>query len=128
MANYRLIDLAAPATNITLQGVTDDSYVIERDRETLRVIGRAGRKINYGTNWGVIGTLTCKVRESGGVSARTQKTNILAFVAARPQGLNLETPWLDVYKVDIGDITIARVPGTGDSEAVDLTIPYEQIV
>ncbi len=125
MANYKLIDPVNSATFLVLPGVTDDSFVDDRERAVLVVIGR-GKKVNYGTRLGKTGTLTVKIRERAGESATAQRDALEAFLLAHPDVI-LESPWADQWHVDIGPITVTRIPGTGDMEAVDISFPYEEL-
>lgn len=125
MAFYKLIDPLVPATFIDLPGVTEDSFIKDREREVLVVVGR-GKKVNYGTELGVTGTLVVKIRERAGSSASAQRDALEAFLLAHPDVI-LESPWGDQRHVDIGPITVTRISGTGDSEAVDLSFTYEEL-
>jgi hypothetical protein len=125
MANYSFIDPNNLANILVVEGVTDDEFTDDRERQIIVVIGR-GKKVNYGTELGVTGTLTVKIRERAGVSASDQIDAFRTFLATvRP--VILETPWGDQYSVDIGTLGYSRVPGTGESEAMDISVPYEQL-
>jgi hypothetical protein len=125
VANYKLIDPANAANFLVLTGVTDDSFVDDRERVSMVVIGR-GRKVNYGTKLGKTGTLVIKIRERAGESATAQRDALEAFLATYPDVI-LESPWADQWYVDIGPISVTRISGTGDSEAVDISFPYEEL-
>lgn len=125
MAFYKLSVVGSPGTFIDLPGVTDDQFVNDREREVLVVIGR-GKKVNYGTKLGVTGTLTVKIRERNGVSASSQRDTLEAFLLAHPN-LVITSPWGDAWTVDIGPLSITRIAGTGDSEAVDYSFTYEEL-
>lgn len=126
MANYVFRDPADPTVNfLVVPGVTEDSFVKDREREVIVVIGR-GKKVNYGTDLGVAGTLVVKIRDRDGVSSTTQRDALEAFLATYPD-IIVETPWADEYHVDIGPITVTRIAGTGDMEAVDISFPYEEL-
>jgi hypothetical protein len=125
VANYKLIDPANAANFVTLWGVTEDQFTHDREREILVVIGR-GKKVNYGTDLGMVGSLTVKIRERAGSTSSAQRDALEAFLVAHPDVI-LESPWGDQWHCDIGPFTVTRIAGTGDSEAVDISFTYEEL-
>lgn len=123
--NYWLIHLTDSSKNLKLTNVTDDSYTDEYEEETLNLIGR-GRKTDYGTHFGITGTLTCKFRGDGAITARDQRINLLNRKAERAQYI-LRTPFGDNYLISMGDISVGRMAGVGQQEFVDVTIPYREV-
>lgn len=62
----------------------------------------------------------------GFYTARRMRQNIEAMKARRNDVL-LRTPFGDTYRVQVGNISVARIPGVGSNEFVDVTVPYLEI-
>jgi hypothetical protein len=119
--------LVAPADSsaLWLAGVTDDSYTDEYESETYTIIGR-GRHVDRGDHLGLTGTLTAKIRDRDGLTARQRKQRLEAVKLANTT-LYLRTPFGDVYRVSVDNIGISRISGVGKSEFIDVTIPYAEV-
>lgn len=118
---YWLIDNEAPQNNMILPNVTADAYTDEYEEETLTVIGK-GRHKDYGTRFGYAGSLTAQFRSN----ARSNRLLLENLKALRATML-LRNPFGDVWQVGMGNIGIGRVAGTGTTEMLDVTIPYEEV-
>jgi hypothetical protein len=112
-------------TAVRLYNVTGDQFKKERVRNTYNLIGR-GRYVEEGDELGVAGTLTAQIRDSGATNARQKRLDLENFHDASSR-FNLRNPFGDSLIVNIGDIDVTRVPGTGKSEFVDVTIPYSEV-
>lgn len=62
----------------------------------------------------------------GKYTARRQRQNIEAMKADRGEVV-LRTPFGDVYRVQVGNIGVTRIPGMGSNEFVDISVPYLEI-
>lgn len=112
-------------SSFRLFSVTDESYSPEWEEAEYVVAGR-GRHIDRGDYLGVKGSLTAKLRDDTGSSARMKK---LRLEAARnsESAIYLRNPFGDVYYVSIGNLSISRIAGVGKSEFVDVTVPYSEV-
>jgi len=121
-SQYWLIDSDSPANNMILPNVTADEYSDEWEEATLNVIGR-GRHKDYGTQYGYTGSLTSQLR---GSTARSNRILLENLKMMRAQML-LRNPFGDVWTVAMGNISFSRIAGTGTTEMVNVTIPYEEV-
>lgn len=108
-----------------LSSVTDDSYDDEYDEEEFTIVGR-GRYVDRGDRLGVKGSLTAKLRDTETQTARQKKRRLEAMKHENAD-LYLRTPFGDVYRVSISNLSISRVAGVGVREFVDVTIPYSEV-
>lgn len=113
---------------IPLTGVTSDSYTDEYEEESIKIIGR-GRRHEYGTHYGINGSLSVQIRPimNGTVYTGGEIRQQLVQAKANKQSYLLRTPFGDVYKVAMGNIQFARVAGLGTADATDVTLPYEEV-
>lgn len=127
--NYWLFstDIATnPAgVSLVLPIVISDSYTNEYETQEINVIGR-GRKTDYGTRWGLNGSLVVQFRDDT-LTARARKRQLEAMKDLLTK-FYLRTPFGDVYQVTMSDIQVGRVAGVGQREFVDVTIPYMEVV
>lgn len=113
------------STSIRLSIITGDSYTDEYDEAELIIAGR-GRYIDRGDHLGLKGTLDARIRHNGGTTAR-QKKRALDQLKEENRNLFLRTPFGDVYRVNVGNLSISRISGVGLSEFVDVQIPYSEV-
>lgn len=109
-----------------LSDVTDDSYTEEFEEATFNIIGR-GRVVERGSRLGVSGTLTAKLRDGGGTTARHKKRKV-EQIKSENRSIFLRTPFGDIYPVALSNIQVSRIAGVGLSEFCDLSIPYLEVV
>jgi hypothetical protein len=135
-SSYWLVNLTPTTTGTTavttvggtalkLWNVTGDQYKRERVRNQYNLIGR-GRYVEEGDKLGVTGTLNAQIRDSGSTTARTKRLDLQAFQDTSSR-FHMRNPFGDTITVNIGDIDVTRIPGTGKSEFVDVTIPYSEV-
>lgn len=119
----------ASATGATvsfrLASVTEDSYSPEWEENEYTIIGR-GRHIDKGDYLGAKGSLTAKLRDSTGSTARQKKLQ-LEDARDSDSEVYLRNPFGDVWPVSIGNLGISRIAGVGKSEFVDVEVPYSQV-
>lgn len=122
---YWLIDPVDSGNNSKLHNVTTESYRHNRERAEFNVIGR-GRHADIGENAGITGSLTAQLRDGQGSTARDKKRKI-ETLQAKAVPVYLRNPFGDVLHVSCGDVDVARVPGVGPAEFVDITVPYSEV-
>jgi hypothetical protein len=103
--------------------VTDDSFTDEVESETLHVISR-GRQVQVGDDLGVTGTLTIQLRGSG---ARADREFIQRLASSRTLNVWMKTPFGDVRFVKFLSVSVKILPGTGQTEMSDLSVPYVEV-
>lgn len=108
-----------------LYNVTSDSFTEEIIVNEYNLIGR-GRYVERGDELGIKGSLVCKFRDEGNLTAREKRLKLNTFKQLYTRA-TLRNPFGDSYTVSLGDIAIDRIPGTGKSEYVDVTIPYSEV-
>jgi len=126
LSNYMLTCQVNPALNVTLWHVNDDSFEEEQEQATINLLGR-GRRFEYGTVYGVTGSVTCSLRNiDGGATARAQR---LAINALRESGnqIYLLNPFGDVYPVGLAALSVSRTAGVGLHEMTTVTIGYTEV-
>lgn len=113
--------------NVLLSHVRgEQTNFAEYEEQELVLIGR-GRKVDYGTRLGRSGELSGSVRPTETMTTRQQKTKIDQLKELRAT-MYLRTPFGDVYKVAARNISVTRVPGTGLTEMLDVTIPWTEVI
>lgn len=108
-----------------LSNVTEDAYSDNYEEEAIQIIGR-GRHFDRGDNFGIEGSLTAQLRNTGNTTARVKKLRI-EKIKSEARSLFLRTPFGDTWYVNIGQIGIARVAGVGLNEFVDVSVPYSEV-
>jgi hypothetical protein len=110
---------------IRLYNVTGDTFTHEHVQNEYNLIGR-GRYVEKGDRLGVKGSLDCQIRDGQGMTAREKRLIIENFRDDYIKAV-LRNPFGDVITVSVGDVSVTRIPGTGMSEFVDLSIPYTEV-
>lgn len=108
-----------------LFSVTADNYSPKYEEAEQQIIGR-GRRVDRGDYLGIEGSLTCQLRDSHESTAR-QKKQRLEAIKKEARNLYLRTPFGDTWFVNVGDLEIERIAGTGLAEHCDVTIPYKEV-
>jgi hypothetical protein len=103
--------------------ITDDSFTDEVESETLHVISR-GRQVQVGDDLGVTGTLTIQLRGSG---ARADREFIQRLASSKTLNVWMKTPFGDVRFVKFLSVSVKILPGTGQTEMSDLSVPYVEV-
>lgn len=124
-ADYYLLHPTNSSLNLKLSHVTSEDFVDEYESEVLNLIGR-GRKTDYGTRWGYVGTLVCEVWDEPGRTAREVRLLVEQLKRSKTT-MYLRNPFGDRFLVDMRDISIDRTPGVGTREHHTLTIPYVEL-
>lgn len=122
---YWLIHPDDATKNIKLMQIIQDDYSDEYETETFNLIGR-GRKVDYGTHFGLKGTLVSQIRNTPTLTARQVKQQLEA-IKAELRELQLRTPFGDLYQVAIGDLQVSRLAGVGSNEYVTVSVPYQEV-
>lgn len=112
---------------VRLYNVIEDNPAEDQDYETHKLIGR-GNRDDLGTHYGWASSLVCQLRDKGygGPTARQQKDSIVALRRSG-KAMLLRTPFGDLFQVNLGLLSFARVPGVGQREFTDITIPYHEV-
>jgi hypothetical protein len=120
-------DPTSGGTAMRLQFVVADSYTDEYEEQEFIIVGR-GRHVDRGEKLGVKGTLSVQLRDqyNGGPSARSQRIKLMTLKEDN-RALYLRTPFGDVYRVAVGNLTVGRIAGVGVSEFVDVELPYSEV-
>lgn len=63
---------------------------------------------------------------TGYITARAQRLRLEAMKAERT-AVYLRSPFGDLFTVNINDISVKRIAGTGTTEITDVTLPYEEV-
>lgn len=124
--NYMLVCPDDPSLNVTLYSVRGESFADEIELSTINVIGR-GRVVQYGTQYGISGSLEVAFYDNSVATAREQR---LALKALRDSGMFcfLRNPFGDVFSVSVISTDITRIPGVGNREFATATINYSEVV
>lgn len=125
--HYWLIAPTNYGLSYKLPLVKDEGFTDEYETTTFPLAGR-GRKVDFGYRIGIMGSLTAQLRddEISGISAREMRLAIQAAKAERTS-MYIRNPFGDLWKVAITDVAFKRVPGSGLSEFVDITLPYTEV-
>lgn len=124
--HYMLIVPDDPTNyNTVLWMVTADSFGDEQEMLPVNLIGR-GRRVEYGTRFGKVGSLVADFRDNASATAREQR---VAVEAVRDSGLRvlLRNPFGDVWEVALNSAQITRTAGVGLREHAIATIEYTEI-
>lgn len=134
--DYWLLHPTDSSLHVRLHSVKQESYADEYESGDMNLIGR-GRKKDYGTHWGIRGTLSAQIRDflspATGltVTARAAKRQLEALKAqAASVGavLFIRNPFGDLWQVALDDLAVDRVAGVGGNEYVDVKVPYAAVV
>lgn len=125
---YWLIEPTSDQTDadaFKLSIVTGDSFTDEQEEAEFTVIGR-GRVVNKGQKLGNKGTLDCRLRNTGGTTARQKRLRLKRLQEVGGQ-LWLRNPFGDTFRVNVSAMSISRIAGVGSSEFCDVSIPYAEV-
>lgn len=125
-STYWLISAAQPTSSVLLPQVKDDKFKDQRDQATMNLYGR-GRRYEYGTHWGVSGTLTAQFRDAPYTGGKSPGLVALEALLNLEGDMYLRNPFGDIWRVGIQDPDITRIAGVGGRELADVGITYEQI-
>lgn len=121
---YWLIHPTDHNLDISLSVISGDEFKDEYEQEVLHLIGR-GRKLDQGDNWGKSGTLSGTIYDRSGKTARQARLDLEALKASQTY-FYLKTPFGDVWKVVLGEISFTRI-AAGPAEFVEVSIPYIEV-
>lgn len=123
--NYMLTCPGNPALNLILYHVSGESFSDEQEMAAVNLLGR-GRRVEYGTRYGILGTLEVSFRDQADETAREQRIKLEAL---RDSGLDvyLLNPFGDVYRVAMMSASVTRVPGVGRHEMASASIAYSEV-
>lgn len=122
---YWLVHPTDPSKSIQLRNITGDEFKEEREVEIKNIMGR-GRKVDVGDSYGVTGTLTGRIYDRPGMSAR----NIRKAIEAAKDTTDfyyLRNPFGDMLKVWFEDPSFSRIAGVGKSEYVEMSFAYYEV-
>ena len=106
--------------------VNADSYTHKYEEQEMFIIGR-GRRVDRGDDYGIDGSMTCQLRDTWmGMTARQKKRRI-EYLKDDVRDIYLRTPFGDVWKVNLGEVSVSRIAGVGIAEFCDVTIPYAEV-
>lgn len=121
---YWLID-PDNSSNNQLVNVGSDTFGDELEESVLIVIGR-GRVKQYGTNVGVAGDLTIKLRDGVDVTAQQKFAGLVTLRNLR-KTLILRDPFGSLYNVALGAMSWNHIAGTGETEMFDVSIHFDEV-
>lgn len=124
-ATYWLVHPSNQSLTLQLKRVTADSFVEEIEHQVVNLLGR-GRKINLGERWGITGSLTVQLMDDSQGSARAQRLELQSLADAG-SAMFLRTPFGDMWKVLISNISFDRTAGTGLSEVLNVSFNYTEV-
>lgn len=124
-AYYLLVCPSNPSLNMVLSNVKSDDFTNEIETQVILLIGR-GRRLEKGSRYGYNGTLAAQLRGSATLTARQQRL-ALENLQISSYVIYLRNPFGDVYRADLSNVKITRVPGTGLNEYIDVEISYLEI-
>lgn len=122
---YWLIDSLDSRNNMRLHNVTAEDYTLMNEQAEYNIVGR-GRHVDEGEEIGRSGTMTCQLRHSGYTTA-SEKLQTLEGLRRKKLPLYLRNPFGAIIYVALGDVAVSRIAGVGDSEFVDVTVPYLEV-
>ena len=124
---YWLIDNSNPdaVSILKLWVVTSDSFTDEQEESVYNVIGR-GRHVDKGEYFGPSGTITLQVRNTGGVSPRKKRLDLLDW-QMKNKVIYMRNPFGDVFPISASSMQVERMAGVSTNEFCDVTIPYVQV-
>lgn len=122
---YWLVDEEIPTQSILLYNVTDETFSEEYESSTLNLIGK-GRKVDVGTRYGYVGSLSAQIRTKTAKTARQQRQELEALKTRR-KAVYLRNPFGDLFLVWLNDISVARIAGVSVLEFIDVSIPYLEV-
>jgi hypothetical protein len=122
---YLLVCPERPELNMVLHHVTADSFDNEQEMATINLLGR-GRRVEYGTRFGVRGQINAELRDRPGETGRQQRLNVEAIRDAQVD-VYLRNPFGDVYRVGLSAMQIDRTAGVGTQEYVTLSLEYIEV-
>lgn len=123
--HYVLSCPADSVLNLPLYHVTGDSFSDEQEQAVLNLMGR-GRRMEYGTRYGITGTLDVSFFDNPTMTARRQRLALEQLRDSHKE-VFLLNPFGDVYKVGLMSTTVTRVRGTGLHEMTTGSIQYSEI-
>lgn len=123
---YWLLHPTDDSYRIKLQGVIGESFGSEFEEGVTLLMDR-GRHVDYGTEYGLVGSLSCKLRNDDDKTARERRKELEELKALR-SWVYLRNPFGDMPKVSLGKIDFNRIPGVGHREDVEVSIPYMEVM
>jgi hypothetical protein len=105
--------------------VTAEDYTDEHEETQFIVQGR-GRVVNRGQDTGKSGQLTAQLYDTGIYTARQKKQSIEALAQSNGN-LFLRNPFGDIFKINLSQVSVSRIAGTGASEFCTVTLPYAEL-
>ena len=123
-ADYWLVHPTDETMNIKLH-VMADRFLEEREQAVIPIIGR-GRRVEFGTNFGVTGTLRARIRRDNSLTPRQQRKR-LEELQEEATAMYLRTPFGQVWRVALANIPFDRLAGVGTEEMADIEITYNEV-
>lgn len=122
---YWLVHPTDPSKSIQLRNITGDEFKEEREVEIKNIIGR-GRKVDVGDSFGTTGTLTGRIYDRPGQTAR-QIRNAIENAKDTEDFYYLRNPFGDMKKIWFDDPSFSRIAGVGRSEYVEMSFAYYEV-
>lgn len=122
--DYWLLHPDDETKNLRLH-VVGDRFLPEREQTIIQLIGR-GRRVEWGTNYGVSGVLQAKIRRDNTLTP-TQQRKRLEALQSELIAYKLRTPFGHVWQVALANIPMTRTPGVGTEELMDIEITYNEV-
>jgi hypothetical protein len=128
---FSLVHPTDPTKTVIFNTTTNYEREDDDDSQVMLLLGAdgepGGKKINRGTFYGLTGSLEVQIRDHPTYGTATAQREALEWLRRNASYVWLRTPFGDLWKVSLGKLSITNVAGTGTMEAVDVSIPWEQV-
>lgn len=123
--DYWLIIPGRESESVKLYSVTDDSFTDRSERSSYQIVG-GGARVIRGSGIGMEGQLSCRIRASTPKGASDQVALLRGIGDVRGHVI-MRDPFGNATRISIGDLSVRRIPGVGNSEFADIEVPYTEV-
>lgn len=123
--DYWLIIPGRESESVKLHSVADDSFTDRVERSSYQIVG-GGTRVVRGAGIGMEGQLSCRIRSSTPRGA-SEQVRLLREIGDVRGHVIMRDPFGNATRVSIGEISVKRMPGVGNSEFADIELPYVEV-
>lgn len=123
--DYWLIIPGRESESVKLYSVADDSFTDRSERSSYQIVG-GGARVIRGAGIGMEGQLSCRIRASTPKGASDQVALLRSIGDIRGHVI-MRDPFGNATRISIGDLSVKRIPGVGNSEFADIEVPYTEV-